>query len=187
MYHVNNRETLLPKFIVVFSVVIWFLTETLSVFHALTSNNIRLIWTVIGIVCLGSLVGILKRFDINVRAILRWIRKYILEIARGQWLELILISAFFVLAAGMFYLAYTIVPNNWDSMTYHLARVANWIQNTSVEYYPTNIPRQLYYSSFTEYFILHICLLFRNDQFVNIVQWCGYIFTTAMIYKIMHK
>lgn len=103
MYHVNNRETLLPKFIVVFSVVIWFLTETLSVFHALTSNNIRLIWTVIGIVCLGSLVGILKRFDINVRAILRWIRKYILEIARGQWLELILISAFFVLAAVMIY------------------------------------------------------------------------------------
>ena len=112
MYHVNNRETLLPKFIVVFSVVIWFLTETLSVFHALTSNNIRLIWTVIGIVCLGSLVGILKRFDINVRVILRWIRKYILEIARGQWLELILIRAFFVLVAGMFYLAYTIVPNN---------------------------------------------------------------------------
>ena len=103
MYHVNNRETLLPKFIIVFSTVIWLLTETLSGLHALTSNNIRTIWAVIGIICLGSLISSLKRFGIVVKTTSGQIRKYISEITRGgQWLEFILISAFFVLDSEYF-------------------------------------------------------------------------------------
>ena len=83
MYHVNNRETLLPKFIIVFSTVFWLLTETLSGLHALTSNNIRIIWAVIGIICLGSLISSLKRFGIVVKTTSGKIRKYISEITRG--------------------------------------------------------------------------------------------------------
>lgn len=83
MYHVNNRETLLPKFIIVFSTVFWLLTETLSGLHALTSNNIRIIWPVIGIICLGSLISSLKRFGIVVKTTSGQIRKYISEITRG--------------------------------------------------------------------------------------------------------
>ena len=83
MYHVNNRETLLPKFIIVFSTVFWLLTETLSGLHALTSNNIRIIWAVIGIICLGSLISSLKRFGIVVKTTSGKIRKYISEITGG--------------------------------------------------------------------------------------------------------
>ncbi len=32
----------------------------------------------------------------------------------------------------------------YDSMTYHLARIGHWIDNGSVDYYVTNIDRQLY-------------------------------------------
>jgi ABC-type uncharacterized transport system permease subunit len=30
-------------------------------------------------------------------------------------------------------------PNNWDSMTYHMARIAHWVMNESIEPYPTHI------------------------------------------------
>jgi hypothetical protein len=62
-------------------------------------------------------------------------------------------------------------PNTWDSMTYHLARVAHWIQNSSVELYPTAIPRQLVFSPYAEYAILHSVVLTASDRFATMVQW----------------
>lgn len=35
-------------------------------------------------------------------------------------------------------------PNNWDSMTYHLTRVLNWMDHHSLRNYPTHDQRQLY-------------------------------------------
>lgn len=84
MYHVNNRETLLPKFIIVFSTVIWLLTETLSGLHALTSNNIRIIWAVIGIICLGSLISSLKRFGIVVKLLQDRLGNIFLKLRGGE-------------------------------------------------------------------------------------------------------
>jgi hypothetical protein len=84
LYHVNNRETLLPKFIIVFSTVIWLLTETLSGLHALTSNNIRIIWAVIGIICLGSLISSLKRFGIVVKLLQDRLGNIFLKLRGGE-------------------------------------------------------------------------------------------------------
>ncbi len=50
-----------------------------------------------------------------------------------------------ILASVTFVLAILIVPNNVDSMCYHLPRVCSWIENKSVAYYPVEDIRQLYY------------------------------------------
>ncbi|MDJ1504455.1 hypothetical protein [Xanthocytophaga agilis] len=62
-------------------------------------------------------------------------------------------------------------PNTWDSMTYHMARVMHWIQNQSVDHYPSHIIRQHYQPPFAEYIILHLQLLSGTDQWANLVQW----------------
>jgi Dolichyl-phosphate-mannose-protein mannosyltransferase len=63
-------------------------------------------------------------------------------------------------------------PNNWDSMVYHMSRVAHWWTNNTVAFYPTHIQRQLYLSPLAEYIILQFFVLSGgSDRLANMVQW----------------
>ena len=66
-------------------------------------------------------------------------------------------------------------PSNWDSMTYHLARVEHWIDQASLEPYPTSILRQLHSGPGAELLILQVRLLHGSDLFVNWIQWFAYV------------
>lgn len=66
-------------------------------------------------------------------------------------------------------------PNTVDSMTYHMARVANWVQNGNIGFYPTAVLRQLYNVPLAEYSILHLQLLSGNDYFANLVQFFSFV------------
>jgi len=68
-------------------------------------------------------------------------------------------------------LALASAPNNWDSQTYHLARIEHWIQNRSFDFYLTAIVRQLELPSFAEMLVLQFRLLSGGDRLDNIVQW----------------
>ena len=61
-------------------------------------------------------------------------------------------------------------PNNFDSMTYHLTRVLNWIDHRSVRHYPTHDLRQLYLGPWAEFAILHLQVLSGGDRFSASVQ-----------------
>lgn len=65
-------------------------------------------------------------------------------------------------------------PNNWDSMTYHMARVAAWIQQGSVDFYPTNIGRQNYLTPLMEFMVLHLQILSGSDRLAGLVQWSSF-------------
>jgi hypothetical protein len=62
-------------------------------------------------------------------------------------------------------------PNNYDSMTYHMTRVMNWIQNRSVAHYPTHNLRQLDSPPWSGFAIMHLQVLSDGDRFANLVQW----------------
>lgn len=83
---------------------------------------------------------------------------------------LILIGIAYILATTLL-IALVYPPNNFDSMTYHMARVVQWIQNKSVAHFPTHITRQLYSSPWAEYAIMHLQILGGGDRFANLVQW----------------
>jgi len=61
-------------------------------------------------------------------------------------------------------------PNNWDSMTYHLARVAHWIQNRSVAPYPAGDPRQVLYPPGAEFLVLALQVVSGSDRADSLVQ-----------------
>jgi 4-amino-4-deoxy-L-arabinose transferase-like glycosyltransferase len=62
-------------------------------------------------------------------------------------------------------------PNNYDSLTYHLARVEHWIQDASLVPYPTAIERQISSAPLAEILVLQFRLLSGDDLFSNLVQW----------------
>jgi hypothetical protein len=63
------------------------------------------------------------------------------------------------------------LPSNTDSLLYHIARVAHWIQNTSLDHYPTSYRHQLWNPPFAEMAMLNIQLLAGSPEPVNMVQW----------------
>lgn len=62
-------------------------------------------------------------------------------------------------------------PNNWDSMTYHMARVMHWIQNQNLAHYPTYYSAQLVHPPLAEISIMHLQILSGGDRYANLVQW----------------
>jgi hypothetical protein len=86
-------------------------------------------------------------------------------------LDLVLIAVIAALVLTLAALAIVAPPNTWDSMTYHMGRVAHWAQNGSVNHYPTTITRQLYLGPWAEFAVLHFQLLAGSDRWANLVQW----------------
>ena len=87
-----------------------------------------------------------------------------------------LVSGLALLAAAVALTAWAAAPNNWDSMTYHLPRVAHWIQNASLAHYPTNVIRQLTLAPGAEYAVAEVTLLAGSKRLVAFVQtlaWLG--------------
>ncbi|MFO8166211.1 MAG: glycosyltransferase family 39 protein [Desulfatiglandales bacterium] len=89
-----------------------------------------------------------------------------------EWMEITIIGLILSLT---FMIAVLSPPNNFDSMTYHMARVSEWIQHQNVRFYPTSIPRQNHAMPLAEYAILHLQLLSKSDQFANLVQWLSFL------------
>jgi hypothetical protein len=74
------------------------------------------------------------------------------------------------LAALLLFGALRQPPTTWDSMTYHLARVAHWLQNGSVLTYATWIQRQNLFPPGAEYLLLVPQVLTGTDRLAGLVQ-----------------
>lgn len=98
------------------------------------------------------------------------------RLAGAPWAVLAPLCVLFALAAASA-LAYR--PNNWDSMTYHLARVAHWIQHRSVEDYPTGISRQNVLTPGAEYLLLVLQSIAGTDRLANLVQLASWVMLVA--------
>ena len=81
-------------------------------------------------------------------------------------------------------IALVAAPNTWDSMTYHLTRVMHWQQDRSLDFYATNIQRQLHLTPGGGVCDPHLHLLSGGDRLDNLPQWLartGGLFVVSLI------
>ena len=146
---------------VVWAVILTAITECLSVLSLITFNWVLFSW---GLVCIASGL-IYHMLGRRQKSIVRF------ELSKIPPSEtpLLFSTAFIVIMVGL--IALIAPPNTWDSMTYHMSRVAHWIQNKTLAHYPTHILRQLSFTPGAEFVIMNFQILSGGDRFANLVQW----------------
>lgn len=173
------------------------LTEGLSVFHAVRFMTVFAVWAALDmiLVMLGVIqwkksgLGIRELCGIPInavdggRAIDSSLKGRIRDLKGYSYYGILIMTAIVVLALALF-----TTPNNWDSMTYHLSRIAYWTQNRSVEHYATNCLREIASPVLAEFVNLHVYIMCRgSDMLFNLLQAVSYLTCTVLVGAIARK
>ena len=145
-----------------FTLVLVCATELLSIVSLLRLEALAPFW--IGMAALAA-AYLWRRGD---ALALRWALAGSWRRFRGS--SAILLGIGLILATVLL-VAVVSPPNNWDSMTCLMTRVARWRQEAGVGYLATTNHCHNYYAPLTEYAFLHFQILVDGDRFANTVQW----------------
>ena len=162
----NSIEVLIST-VLVFSTLIVLITEISSIFHILNYTTIFLFWA--SIILLNFYLLFIKKIIVK-QIITMEFRKAKRKFKELNILEKISLISICCILILIFIQGIVYPPNNWDSMTYHMARIPKWISHQSVSHYPTSISRQIYQPPFSEFVIMQFNLLSHSDYFSNSVQ-----------------
>ncbi len=156
----GKREALLRAFIT-WAALAMMISEVLSWFHAIHLPSLVCAWVISTIAPLA----ITWCTGMNPKL---WVR----PTAVG-WVCLTVVGIFALVTLLVGLVA---PPMTFDSMTYHLARVAHWRANGSIDHYPTHILRQLMFGNCAEVLILQFHVLGAgSDTMANLVQWLAWV------------
>jgi hypothetical protein len=138
------------------------LTETLSLVRGITPIGLAIAWA--APITIGAAILILR---VRGGESLRFPRVQIPENAIERLLMLFVISIVVVIAV----VAWVTPPQTWDSLNYHLARIAHWAQLQAVRHYVTGVEVQNSMPPGGEMIGLHVYVLSGGDRWVPFVQW----------------
>jgi hypothetical protein len=153
---------------VVLNAVVWygcylvFWLEVLSIFKLVTQASLVMIWGVPIIAFIGwwwrkKAVGQQLTFP-SIRFPHTW----------WDWLLLLVICCVLVTTALV---AWISPPQTWDSLTYHLSRVAHWAQDRSIWHFATGSDRQTSMPPGAEEHILNFYIMTQGDRLSNFPEW----------------
>lgn len=95
-----------------------------------------------------------------------------------------------ILASITLIVAIAAIPNNQDSLSYHLSRLGYWIQQGNVAHYASHIERSISFSPFSEYVHLHTVLLAGSERYFQLLQWgclAGVLALVSMIIRLFSQ
>ena len=134
------------------------LTEGLSVFRLLRFPIVLAAWSAIDAVLVWRLVRRGAKFDPSVLS----------RINAEHPLTAVTVTLILGVTLAV---AVATPPSGWDPLRCYMARVPNWIQNGSVDHYPTDFSMQLFAPPQAGYMVLHLQILAGNDWFASLPQW----------------
>jgi hypothetical protein len=137
-------------------------TEVLGLVHGITQAGLVALW-LSPVVILGGLLWRSTRRG----AVLRPLRPA-LPRTLPEWILVAILGTILIATAVV---AVTAPPNTWDSLTYHMSRVAHWAQAGSLHHYATGIERQNLMPPGAEIGVLQAYVLAQGDRLVNFPQW----------------
>lgn len=178
----RNKKDAITSYI--YSVTLWILycyiiTESLSFGNLLTRTGLLVAWGIYDICLLIVLVYRIRREKLSVQQI----RSDFWRVSHSKGVVCLLIYA-----AVMVICALIIVPYNWDSMTYHCARLFHWAQNKSVAHYATGNSRQVSSPVLAAFVNVNVYILTKNGGSVlNLLQCVSYLSNGMLVYFIAKK
>jgi hypothetical protein len=144
--------------------------EVLGWFHAIAFLPMLIAWLLVTVPVLVQIWTTRRKFAYSLY--------YPNEIATPIIIAVMAITLFIALTAA---------PNNWDSQTYHLPRIEHWIQDGSLEHYPSGIERQNALAPLAEILILHVRLLSGSDKLDLLIQWVSMFCSIFAVYRITRQ
>ncbi|MGB8253334.1 MAG: hypothetical protein WCF08_08960 [Anaerolineaceae bacterium] len=136
--------------------------EILSPFHLVTRITLVVVWL---IPLTGFMIWYLNQRHSGSRVFLP---KISFPHDWSGWLAFSAIALVIILTTIV---AWISPPMTWDSMTYHMSRIAHWAENRSVWHYITGIERQNSMSPGAEMLTLHGYVLTGDDRFAPFTEW----------------
>ncbi|MGD8604845.1 MAG: glycosyltransferase family 39 protein [Anaerolineales bacterium] len=166
-----------------FSLIIWgailgISTEVLGALHQLNRAGVLIVWT---LALAGILIMLYRKPRPDVQAGLHSLWDHVRQSKKITRLLLLLLLAIFTITLITAVLA---PPQEGDALAYHMGRVVHWIQNQTLDPYPTPDSRQIWMPPWTEYGFTHFYLLSGSDQFVSLVQWIAMAATVVLVMRV---
>jgi hypothetical protein len=168
----------LGKSVLIFHALVVLFTNVLSIGSNLNRWTAFAVWALTFAVFTG--LG-LKKFG---KSYFRLQHKPVFDTDRLSKTESGLLALCLILVLTLLVGAIFTVPYNYDSMTYHLARIGRWVDHGNVNYYLTTIDRQLYSPVLSEYNMLYLFLLSGGDLWLNMYQYVNMLITAFYFYKV---
>lgn len=168
--------------IIIWNVFSLAIVELLSEIHMLTKNGLIFAWGIVDVMLIG-MIGAFRIRKRNKIAQIDFIR-----CLKGS--KQIFVDNKLIVLVGLIvlFLAFVTVPYNWDSMTYHLPRIAHWAQNQSVAHFATNDVRQLSSPVLAEFINVQVYILCgKRDNLLNLLQAFSYLVNAWLVYEIAIK
>ena len=182
----NNQGiiTSLCYTISLWTIVLFTITEVMSVFSFISKLHLLVFWGCFILVLLITILWLMRRKQISTDVLFLDIKNIADKVCKEH-----LYILFIIVFIAAFVLAMMTVPYNYDSMCYHLSRIAHWAQNGSVAHYTTNDVRQLTSPVLAEFVNLHVYIIygFLNDSVLNLLQFFSYTINAMLIYGICRR
>jgi len=178
----SGKKEIVVISVLTFSAILTAITEFLSLIHELNYYADFLCWSVVTI---GLVIYLYSNSAITILFCFKILISLKYKYRSLTTTDKVLLTASAIILLLIACQAVIYPPNNWDSMTYHMARITSWVSHESLAHYPTDITRQLYQPPLAEYFIMNIGLLSHSDIFSNLVQFFFLPFSFISIIAIM--